>query len=205
MELRTYVGVLVRHWLLILLAMFLGVASAGAVLLLGAPRYTSTAKILFSASRVDTGQDLAYAGSYVQSRIQTYKGLTTSSAVLAPVIEDLGLKTTPRKLAREITVQTSQIDTLLGVKVESTHRREAVAIADAVASRLITEVLALENAGASAHDPGVRGVVVGPPALADAVSSRHVPVDLLIGLLLGAFVGVGAVTVRHLLRDPEPA
>ena len=67
-------------------------------------------------------------------------------------------------------------------------------------------VVEVENSGASDEDePGVRGVVVGEATLPEEPSSPDVPIDLLAGLLLGAFVGVGAVTARHLLRDPESA
>lgn len=206
MDLRTYVAVLLRNWLLILLAIVLGLAAAGAVVLLSTPRYSATAKILFSAARVDTGQDLAYAGNYVQSRMQTYKGLATTPAVLDKVIDELGLDMTPSELAEQISVETSQIDTLIGVTVESTERREAREIADTVAAQLIGAVVEVENSGASDEDePGVRGVVVGEATLPEEPSSPDVPIDLLAGLLLGAFVGVGAVTARHLLRDPESA
>ncbi|TCJ30016.1 YveK family protein [Nocardioides jejuensis] len=205
MDLRTYIGVLLRNWLLVLLAILLGLAAAGAVVLLSTARYSSTARILFSASRVDTGQDLAYAGNYVQSRMQTYKGLAVTPAVLDKVIDELGLDTTPTELATQISVETSQIDTLIGVTAESTDKREAAKIADSVAGQLIGAVVAVENSGASDKEPGVRGVVVGHAVVADSPSSPDLPVDLLAGLLLGAFVGVGAVTARHLLRDPESA
>lgn len=206
MDLRTYVAVLLRNWLLILLAIVLGLAAAGAVVLFSTPRYSSTAKILFSASRVDTGQDLAYAGNYVQSRMQTYKGLATTPAVLDKVIDELELEMTASELAEDISVQTSQIDTLIGVTVEAADRRDAMLIADSVAGQLIGAVVEVENSGASEEDePGVRGVVVGRAILPKEPSSPDVPIDLLAGLLLGAFVGVGAVTARHLLRDPEPA
>lgn len=206
MDLRTYVAVLLRNWILILGAILVGLAAAGAVVLLSTPQYSSTAKILFSAARVDTGQDLAYAGTYVQSRMQTYKGLATTPAVLDKVIEDLDLDVTPRELAEDVSVETSQIDTLIGVTVESTDRRQAARIADTVAGQLIGAVVEVENSGASDEDePGVRGVIVGKATVAEDPSSPDAPIDLLAGLLLGAFVGVGAVTARHLLRDPEPA
>lgn len=205
MELRTYVGVLVRNWLLILLAIAIGLGAAAAVIFLSTPRYSATARILFSAAKVDTGQDLAYAGTYVQSRMQTYKGLATTPTVLDAVIDQLDLDMTHRELAKELTVDTSQIDTLIGVTAESTDKREAAKIADAVAAQLIGAVRGVENSGAADSEPGVNGVIVGPADVADAPSSPDVPVDLLAGLLLGAFVGVGAVTVRHLLSDPEPA
>jgi capsular polysaccharide biosynthesis protein len=197
--------VLVRNWLLLLVAVVVGLASAGAVILLSTPRYSSTAKILFSAAQVDTGQDLAYAGTYVQSRMQTYKGLATTPAVLDRVIEQLELDTTPRELAQRISVDTSQIDTLIAITADSADKREAAKIADSVASQLIGAVNGVENSGGSDAEPGVSGVVVGHAEPSRNPSSPDVPVDLLAGLLLGAFVGVGAVTVRHLLRDPEQA
>lgn len=205
MELRTYVGVLVRNWLLILVAVVVGLAAAGAVILLSTPRYSSTAKILFSATQVETGQDLAYAGTYVQSRMQTYKGLATSPVVLDEVIDQLDLDLTHGELARQISVETSQIDTLIGITAESRDGKEAAKIADSVAAQLIGAVAGVENPGAAASEPGVRGVIVGDADVIDTPSSPDVAVDLLAGLLLGAFVGVGAVTVRHLLRDLEPA
>ncbi len=204
MDVSTYVAVLLRQWVLIAAAVVLGLATALAVALAATPRYTSTTTVLFSPTSEETGQDLAYAGSYVQGRMQTYKELATTPAVLDAVIEELGLRRTPAALADDLSVSTSQIDTLLEVAATSTNARGAATIADEVAAQLIATVDGIEQ-DHGAEDTRVRGIVVGEASVSSTPSSPDLLVDLLAGLLLGAFVGAAAATVRHAVRGAGQA
>jgi capsular polysaccharide biosynthesis protein len=206
MDLGMYLAVLRRRWLVVLAATLVGLITAAAVIPFSAQRYESTARAVFGAQNAGTGQDMAYAGGYVQSRMQTYKGLATTPTVLDPVIDDLGLDTTAARLADQITVATSQIDTLIDITVSDVHARQAARIADTVVAELITAVDRLENPPASQTDAArVHGVVAADATVATSPSSPRIPFMLLVGLLLGLFVGLSGVLLEHALRTPEQA
>lgn len=206
MELATYVAALRRHWILLLATTLAGVLAAGVVALSSERRYESTATVVFGAQNAGSGQDIAYAGNYVQSRMQTYRGLATTPTVLEPVLADLELESSVGALAEQVSIATSQISTLMEVSVTDPDARRAALVADAIAAEVIEAVDALENPDdALPGAPRVRGVVAAPAVVADDPSEPRIPFALLVGALLGLGAGLGVAAARHLLRQAEQA
>lgn len=201
MELRTYLEILVRGWLVLAACVLAGLLAAGAVVVLQTPQYAATTQVVFAPQNAGDGQDLAYAGNYVQAQVQTYKGMATSAAVLDPVREELDLDRSVTELAEQVEIEVSQIDTLVRVHVEDPDAEDAARLADAVAASLITAVEAIENGGNEA--PGavrVVGQVVSPAVVPEDPASPRLAFSLLAGLFGGLLVGAAALTLRHLFR-----
>jgi capsular polysaccharide biosynthesis protein len=206
MELGTYLAVLQRRWLVLVATTLVGLITSAVVIPLSTPRYESTARAVFSPQNAGAGQDLAYAGNYVQSRMQTYRRLATTPTVLTPVIDELSLDMTPAALADEISVGTSQIDTLIDVTVTDVDARRAARIADAVIAALIKAVAALEDPPADQTEAArVRGVVAAAATVSSSPATPRIPLTLLAGLLVGLFVGLMGVLLQHALRAAEQA
>lgn len=201
MELRTYLEILVRGWMLLAAAVLAGLVAAGAFVILQTPQYAATTQVVFAPQNAGDGQDLAYAGNYVQAKIQTYKGMATTASVLAPVVEELDLDASVTELAEQVEVEVSQIDTLVRVHVEDPDAEDAARLADAVAESLIAAVVAIENG--DSEEPGavrVVGQVVSPAVVPDDPASPRLTFALLAGLFGGLLVGAAALTLRHLFR-----
>jgi capsular polysaccharide biosynthesis protein len=204
LELREYAVLAVRHWFVLAAAVAAGLVTAGIALIAVTPQYESTAEVVFTAQNAGDGQDIAFAGNYVQSRMQTYKDLATSPVVLTGAIQSLGVDRSPDELADETDVEVSQIHTVISISVHDPEAAEAAKAANAIAGALIAKVTELESGQTpSADAPRISGEVVGPAEEEDSPASPKTWLYLLAGLLAGLLVGIGAVAVRHVLSSPR--
>lgn len=202
MELRTYLVILVRGWIVLAACLLAGLLVAGAVVFFQTPQYAATAQVVFTAQRAGSGQDLAYAGNYVQGRMQTYKNLAASPKVLDPVTDELDLSIGSDELAERVDVEVSQIDTLIRITVEDGDAGDSAVLANAVAAQLIAAVDDLEN-GATVDEeaPLIAGEVVGPAQEPGSPAQPRLWFTLLVGLTGGLLIGAAALTLRHVLRS----
>ena len=146
MELRDYLVLVVRNWLIIAVTVAVGLVAAGVMIAVATPMYESKARVVFTAHDVASGQDLAYAGNYVQSRMQTYKQApATSESVMKTVVGSLGGGESTTHLAHRTSVEVSQIDTIISIAVKDESAKGAAEAANAVATSLIQTVTSLES------------------------------------------------------------
>jgi capsular polysaccharide biosynthesis protein len=201
LDLREYLLLAARNWLVLVASVLVGLVTAGVLVLTATPQYESRAQVLFTAQDAANGRDLAYAGTYLQSRIQTYKDLATSPTVLSPVIEELELDESPSDLAERTEIEVSQIKTVVGITVHDPSAKDAAATANAVADALLAAVTQLEtDPTPTAETARVAGAVVGPAEEASDPSDPNAPLYLLAGLFAGLLVGSAVVAVRHVVR-----
>lgn len=204
MDLRDYLVLVARNWIILAVTAVVGVATAGVLILVATPQYESTAQVVFTAKNAANGQDMAYAGTYVQSRIQTYKDLATSPTVMAGVIQELDLHESSSGLADRTEVEVSQLDTVVELSVEDESAKAAAQIADQVAIELIGAVARLETADKPTEEtPSIEGVVVGPAEVSSSPADPNWRLYLLTGLVAGLLVGLSVVAVRQVLRAPD--
>jgi capsular polysaccharide biosynthesis protein len=203
-DLRDYLVLVARNWIILTVTALVGVAAAGVLVLVATPQYESTSQVVFTAKNAANGQDLAYAGNYLQSRIQTYKDLATSPTVMASVIEKLDLEESSGGLADRTEVEVSQLDTVVELSVEDESAKAAAEIANQVAVALIGEVARLETADRpTAETPNIEGVVVGPAEVSSSPADPNWKLYLLSGLVAGLLAGFAVVAVRQVLRAPD--
>ena len=200
MDLRDYLVLVARNWIILAVTAAVGLATAGVLILVATPEYESTTKVVFTAKNAANGRDMAYAGTYVQSRIQTYKDLATSPTVMASVIQELDLHESPSHLADRTEVEVSQLDTVVALSVQDPSAKAAARTADEVAAALLGAVTRLETADRPTEEtPTIEGVVVGPAEVAASPTDPDWRLYLLSGLLAGLLVGLSVVAVRHVM------
>src|SRR5690606_40117579 len=73
------------------------------------PAYTTSSQIFVSFHGAESTSELATGTTYVQRRVASYANLVRSPQVLEPVIEELGLDTTPGELASRSEEHTSEL------------------------------------------------------------------------------------------------
>jgi capsular polysaccharide biosynthesis protein len=204
--LRDYVLIVARSWIVVAVTVAVGLVVAGILALTATPMYSSSAQVLFTAHAPTGGQDLAYAGNYVQSRMQTYKNLGSSGNLLLTVTKDLGSDETPDELAARIKVEVSQLNTVVTISAKDTTAKGAARTANTVASALLDSVRTLEGENAFDPDPGqqgdeatVQGVVAGEAVAPSSPSEPNTLLFLVAGALIGLLVSVGVVALREVL------
>jgi capsular polysaccharide biosynthesis protein len=207
--LRDYVLIVARSWIVVAVSVAVGLVTAGIVALTTTTTYTSTAQVLFTGHASTSGQDLAYVGNYVQSRMQTYKNLGTSTSMLESVADVLNSDETPDELADRTDIQVSQLNTVASVSATDTTAKGAADTANTLGAALLETVRKLEADNAA--DPKaegndepaaatIQGVITGKAEVPTSPSDPDVPLYLLAGLLAGLIVSFGVIALREVLR-----
>ena len=200
MELREYVRILRRNWGIILAATLLGIAVALAWSLTRTPEYRAQSTVFVSSQAGGSIAELEQGASFAQSRVATYASLVSTPIVLDPAIEQLGLDEDAPDLAPRVQATTVPNTFLITITVTDTDPDRAADTANAVAASLATTVETLESvdddepASSPVHLTPVRDAL--PP---DAPSSPNTRLNLLIGGLIGAALGIGGVVLRTVL------
>lgn len=198
MELRDIVGVLRKYWLSILVLTLLGLVAAGYTSLTATPKYRAQTTVLVSVQLGgDSISDLNQGSSFAERQVRTYAEVARSQRVLEPVVNQLGLRTSPRALRGDVATSTQSSVTLIDITVTRSDAREAAAIADAVAAELGKAVreLSPDRVGG----PAVSVDPITTAAVPSSPSSPDVPRNLALGMLLGAVLGLGWAALRKAL------
>ena len=136
MKLADYVSALRQRGIAILLATLLGGIAGFAIAKSTAPTYQSASEVFVSVSSSSSVSDLAQGSAFTQNVVQSYAQLASSPIVLNPVIEELGLDSSAKDLARSLEVNTPLNTFVIQIIVNSADREVAAEIANAIADQL---------------------------------------------------------------------
>ncbi|MFU8945394.1 polysaccharide biosynthesis tyrosine autokinase [Mycetocola zhadangensis] len=201
MELRDYVRILHKSWILIVACTLIGVGAAAAYSLTLAPKYQSTTQLYVSvrASEGAATGDLVQGTSFARQAVISYVDVVNSAVVLDKVIDELELDLTPQQLAPSITAASPLNTVLINVTVTNTDPIQAAAIANSVGATF-TDVVTnqLEKPEGEAASP-VKIETIQPAVTPTAPSSPNVPLNVVVGLILGLAIGLGLAALRNVL------
>lgn len=190
LELRDYWLALRRHWVSVCAFSLMGLLVGATFSLLVKPVYTSHTQLFVAIQSSGTVSELQQGNSFSTARVQSYVRTVTTPVVLQPVIDQLGLGTTPASLAEQIEAGAEPNTVLISISASDESPVLAAAIAQAVSESLVTAVNGLEG------DSPVKLSVVTPAVAPAEASFPNTPLNLLVGLVLGAAVGVGYSLLR---------
>lgn len=212
MELRDYIRILQKNWIAILVLLLIGLAGGGAYAYLQAPKYVTSTQLYVSVRTegAATG-DLVQGTTFARQMVTSYVDTIGTALVLDPVIEELGLDTTARQLAGQISASTPLNTVMINISVTDTDPKRAAAIADQTAISFTDAVQnTLERPAVEGGVSPVHVTVTNPAAVPTAPSSPNIPLLIVIGGLLGLAAGVGFAVLRtvldtriHTLHDLE--
>ncbi|VXC66593.1 Chromosome partitioning protein [Arthrobacter sp. 9V] len=198
MEIRDYLSVLRRNWILITALTLLGLLCAGVATVLIKPTYTSETQLFVAIQNSGSVQELQQGNTFSQARVQSYVKTATTPVVLQPAIDSLGLDQTPVQLASRIKATTDLNTVLINISVTDQSPVQSAAIAQAVGDSLIRTVENLEKPSTDGVSP-IRLSVVTPAVAPAQPSAPNVRVNLAVGLLLGLALGLGTALLRSTL------
>ncbi|MFM2721060.1 polysaccharide biosynthesis tyrosine autokinase [Microbacterium mcarthurae (nom. nud.)] len=196
MELRDYLQILHRNWVLFLIATLVGGGAAFGISLLQTPRYEATTKLYVSVRSDAAGiSELAQGTSFARQAVVSFVDVVDSSVVLERVIEELQLDTTPEELRSEVSATTPLNSVIIAVTAANRDPETAAAIANSVGTNFSDIVVnTLERPeGESASLVRIETI---EPALAptDAASPNFtlaIALGAVAGLALGVITAVG--------------
>ncbi|WP_296664619.1 polysaccharide biosynthesis tyrosine autokinase [Demequina sp.] len=198
MELRDYLRIVRKNWILIVVITMLGGFAGWSYATLATPVYTAQAKVFVSTTGAASTAELAQGNSFTLQRVQTYSDLVKTAAVLEPTIEELGLDASVPDVRGRVSASSPQNTTIIDVTASGPDPASAAALATETARQLVIVVETWER---------TEGMTASPVALKIAQeaeqpgvpTSPNLMVDIAIGLLVGLSLGVAAALLRSAL------
>lgn len=198
MELKDYLRILRRNWIVVAACALTGLFVAGAATFLVQPIYKSETKLFVALQNSSTVSELQQGNVFTQARVQSYVKTVNTPAVLQPVIDSLGLDMTPEALSARISASSDVNTVLITITVSDGSPVQAAATAQAVGSSLIEVVDELERPAQGGTSP-VKLSVVTPATAPANPSAPDTKLNLALGVFLGLVVGLGVALLRSLL------
>ncbi len=201
LELREYLRVLHKSWLLVLVSTLLGIGIAAGSSLLATPQYESRTKLFVSVQAGETASsgDLVQGSTFARQIVGSFVDVVTSGVVLDPVVQELGLDMTGADLAEHISASSPANSVLLNISATSPSPEQAAQIADAVResfTRVVNQELAPDRPSGTSP---IRLTMTQPALVPDVPVSPNTKLNLVLGVLVGLSVGVGLAILRSVL------
>lgn len=207
MNLSRYWNVIVRSWRLIGIC-----ALAGLVLAIGytftvTPQYQATTSVYFYLSGGDSTTQLVQGSTFAQNQVRSYALLAEQPVVLDPVIKQLNLPYNSTQLARAVSTNVPLDTVVLDITVTNPSPDEAAAIANAIGNQMGAAISTLSPSSNAANAATVKASTVAPAQVPQFPSSPNKKLDIALGFILGALIGIAVAVVRELtnnkVRNPE--
>ncbi|MCU1404418.1 MAG: chromosome partitioning protein [Glaciihabitans sp.] len=202
------VNLLLRQWPVLLGGIVLGLIGAIGYSAAVTPVFTSTSQVLIAVSSSGSPGDRQQGAAYVVQTLPTYTSAVTSSVVLGPVIDELGLDDTVGELRESVTAVAEANAALITITAKASTAVEAQAIAAAVTDRFIAVAPALISPVASdlTADPSAQLVtaevklsILDEATLPLGRDSPTLVMTVALGFVAGLLIGVGVALTRNVL------
>jgi succinoglycan biosynthesis transport protein ExoP len=200
-ELRDYLRILHKNWILIVACTLFGLAAGAGTSIASTPKYESTTQLYVSvqSGSASVTNDLVQGTTFARQAVTSYVSVADSERVLAPVIKQLKLSLTPQQLAAKVTATSPLNTVLIEITATDTSPVMAARIANAVGENLADVVVnVLEKPTGDTASP-VKIETVQPAATPTRASSPNVPLNLALGLLIGLAIGIAVSVLRTVL------
>lgn len=201
MEFRDYVRVLRRQIVLIVAGAVIGLSTGALVAMLTPQRFEASAEVMVTVQVGDTATpaERALATSYAMQTVGTYRAILTSTLVLAPVIEDLDLPTTPAGLAGRIQTSAALNSAIITISVEHGNPGQAARIANAVTESFTTVVTETLEKREQQTAYSVRLVTLQAAQVPTTAVAPNMQLSLTLGVIIGLAAGIGIALLRATL------
>ena len=199
MELRDYLRILRRRWLLVVGCMLAAITVAVGVTLWLTPQYSSESRLFISTPQSNSSE--AFQGSqFSMERVTSYADLITGEAVAARVVENLGLNMSADELSEQITSEVIPETVILSVSVTDTNPEQAQELTQAVADTFASYIVALETPPGT-DNPAVKATVVDGAGVPESPDSPQPLRNIGLAAILGLLVGIGVAVLRDVLDN----
>lgn len=195
MDLRDYLRILRRHWILIVAATLIGLLGGGAASVLIKPTYTAETQLFVAIQGSGSVSELQQGNTFTQARVQSYVKTVVTPVVLQPAIDSLGLGIPADELAKRVGASTDPDTVLITITVEDESPVQAAATAQAVANSLVAAIDALEKPKTGGASP-VSLSIITPAEAPRLPSAPNTRLNLALGLVCGLVIGLCGALLR---------
>ncbi len=199
MDLRDYLRVLRRQWLVIVLCVLIGTAAAALVVVRTTPQYASKVRLFVSTPTSDAANAQAYQGGlFSQQRVTSYADLIKGSTIAEKVIDKLDLDVSPTTLVNQINAVAAPESVILEVTVTDPSPAEAQRLAQTTAEVFAGYVAVLEGASSTSTAP-IRANIVDAASFPTTPVAPRPLLTIGLGAILGLLVGLAVAWLRETL------
>lgn len=195
MDLRDYLRILRRNWIVVAALAMIGLLIGGAASLLVKPTYTAQTQLFVAIQGSGSVSELQQGNTFSQARVQSYVKTVGTPVVLSPVVESLGLDKSPGVLAKQVKASADLNTVLINISVDDTSPVQAAAIAQAVADSLVRAVDTLEKPRSGGTSP-VSLSIITPAEAPTTPSAPNTRLNIALGLAAGLALGLAAAILR---------
>lgn len=196
MEMQELLVVLRRYWRSITAVVLLAVCLAGVASLLSPKHWTAQTALFVAVESGGTAGELSQGATYAERQVKSLVEVANSPFVLQPVIDELGLDTTPEALTATLTVRAPVNTSVIEIASTRTDKDEAVRIANAAGESLGRAVDDLSPKGRGGERL-VQATIIRPAIAPNIPTSPQPAKNLVIGLVLGLLLAAGQALVRN--------
>ncbi|MFE5628860.1 polysaccharide biosynthesis tyrosine autokinase [Streptomyces sp. NPDC056543] len=198
LDLRGFLKALRLRWLSITALALVGLGAGIAFTSFSTPQYRATSQIFVSARTTSDITELNAGNTFSQARVESYADIITSPRIAGLVVQRLGLRMAPEKLAERISAEVKLGTVLIDITVTDRNPALAARIANTVASEGSRELVQLETPQGENRSPVSIGVTRDAEPPTAPVSPRPL-LNALVGLFAGLLAGVGLAALRDTL------
>ncbi|MBG6060167.1 succinoglycan biosynthesis transport protein ExoP [Cryobacterium sp. MP_M5] len=201
MELKDYLRIFHKSWILILALTLVGIAGAAGAAIVTTPKYVASTQLYVSvqAAAGAATTDLLQGTSFARQAVTSYVDVVNSAIVLDKVIKDLNLDLTAADLADMVESSSPLNTVLIDVTVTNADPVLAAKIANSVGQNFAKIVVdQLEKPDGEAVSP-VKIATIQPALVPEKPASPNVPLNIALGLLVGLALGIGLAVLRSVL------
>jgi len=200
MELRDYIRVLRKRWILILALTLLGVAAAAVASLLMTPKYQARTLSFVSVQNGGTVTEFAQGTTFAQNIIRSYVDAISSPRVLDSVVADvdLGLDESATELSADVSASAVLNTVNIEITVTRTDPVEAANIANAVTASFRQQASELTRPAAGEQSP-VLVTILTPAEVPTEPVSPNTRLNVVLGLLVGLALGLAIALLVEVL------
>ncbi|MET0819341.1 MAG: polysaccharide biosynthesis tyrosine autokinase [Aeromicrobium sp.] len=198
MSLAQFIAVLRKRWMYVAVPFVVALLVAGISSALQAPTYVARASAYFTLPFGQSANDLFQGANYTQQQLGSYASLATKPIVLQPVIDELGLDTTPRALAGSVSATASADSVIVDIAVSSESPGTAAELANAITTEMGQVVKRLSPKDARGQ-ASVDVVTVAKATAPQYAATPNTKKNLLAAGLAGIFLGLLAALARDRL------
>lgn len=201
MELRDYIRILHKNWIVILVLLIVGLAGGAGYAYMQAPKYEASTQLYVSVRTegAATGE-LVQGTTFARQMVTSYVDVIGTALVLDPVIDDLNLDMSAAQLSKRITATTPLSTVLINISVTDQDPALAAKIADQTAASFAQVVQNdLEKPDAESGASPVQITITDPAAEPLTPSSPNIPLFIVLGGLIGLAIGVVFAVLRTVL------
>jgi len=199
-ELRDYVRVLRKRWLLVAATALIAVAGAAVASLLVTPKYQASTLSFVSVQNGGSVQEFAQGTTYAQNIIKSFTEAITSPRVLDAVVHDpeLDLDETSSELALDVSASAALNTVNLRIDVTRADPVEAANIANAITASFRQQASVLTRPADDAQSPVVVTILT-PAEVPTEPISPNTKLNVVLGLLGGLVVGLAIAFLIEVL------